>query len=122
MTAPEQEVKATPKKEKKAKNGGETAAPKARTSKVFEASKKITLLAEKNPKRVGSKAHATFELYSKSATVGEFIANGGFYGALEWDAARGFVSVEGYTPKMVEKKAKAPKAPKAEAQPETPAA
>jgi len=48
----------------------------------------------KNPKREGTQAHATFELYSKHKTVGSFIAAGGFYAAISWDVGHGFIKVE----------------------------
>lgn len=79
---------------------------RARTSKQFGDGVKIKLLADKNPKREGSKAHSRFALYKKEMTVGEFIKAGGTFGDLAWDASRGYIQVEGYAPKMVEKKAK----------------
>jgi len=117
MSAPEQEVK--PKKAKKAKPATD-AVPRDRSSKNFDKTAAITMLATANPKRVGSKAHATFEKYAGANTVGDFITAGGSYEALAWDSARGFISIVGYTPKMVEKKAKAAKKAKAP-QPEAPA-
>lgn len=119
-----QEVKV--KKSKKAKheagNGNDApeAAPRDRTSKNFDKTATITLLSDKNPKRVGSKSHERFEHYSASVTVGDFITLGGTYGDLAWDSARGYITISGYTPKMVEKKAKRVK-PEAPAQ-EVPAA
>lgn len=119
-----QEVKAP--KGKKVKGQGEVAgndapkdaAPRDRTSKNFDKAAVLILVADKNPKRVGSKSHARFEFYSASATVGDFIGLGGTYGDLAWDSARGYITIAGYTPKMVEKKAKAAKkaeAPEAQA-------
>lgn len=63
--------------------------------KVYPDTAKITVKTEggKNPKRVGTKAHSTFELYAKNATVGDFIKAGGFYAALSWDVGHGFISV-----------------------------
>src|SRR5262245_34448565 len=90
------------KKPKAEKPAGEK---KEATSKAFPKDAAVTLLVDKNPKRPNSKSHTRFEAYSKSKTVGEFITNGGTYGDLAWDSARGFVSIAGYTPKMVEKKA-----------------
>jgi len=94
-------------------NGGEKkeAAPRDRTSKNFDKNAAVTLKTDKNPKRVGSKSHARFEHYKTSKTVGDFVAKGGTFGDLAWDSARGFISIAGYTPKMVEKKAKAEKKP-----------
>jgi hypothetical protein len=84
-------------------------APRDRTSKNFDKNATITLKSEKNPKRVGSKSYDRFEHYKTSKTVGDFIAKGGTFGDLSWDSARGFITISGYTPKMVEKKAKAEK-------------
>lgn len=63
--------------------------------KVYPDSAKITVVTEggKNPKRAGTKAHDTFELYAKNPTVGEFIKAGGFYAALSWDVGHGFIKV-----------------------------
>lgn len=85
------------------------AAPRDRTSKNFDKNAAVSLKSEKNPKRVGSKSYERFEHYKTAKTVGDFIAKGGTYGDLSWDSARGFITISGYTPKMVEKKAKAEK-------------
>ena len=92
-----------------APTAGETKAPKAPKApkepkeqkesnfkRVYPDSAKITVITAdgKNPKRAGSKAHATFELYATSANVGEFIKAGGFYAALSWDVGHGFIKVE----------------------------
>lgn len=105
----EQEVKSKKAKHVPENNGmTEMAkAPRERTSKNFDRAALITLFYAKNPKRVGSKSHARFALYSNSATVGDFITLGGTYGDLSWDSARGFISISGHTPKMVVKKVKA---------------
>lgn len=78
---------------------------------------KITLLAAQNPKRPGSKAHGVFSKYVDGMTIQQFLdANGGDDYAtpnLVYDAAHGFIAIEGYTPKPVApKKAREPKAPK----------
>lgn len=85
----------------------------------------ITLVATENPKRAGSKAHAKFALYESGMTVAEFIdavdANpeikGGATSTLVYDAAHGYITIEGYDPaKKFEpkpKKEKAAKTPKA---------
>jgi len=122
-----QEEKAKGKKAKHAAegNGAEAAkdkAPRDRTSKNFNKEATITLLVEKNPKRENTKCHGRFALYASSATVGDFITLGGTYGDLSWDSARGFISISGYTPKMVEKKAKAEKAVKGQTEGEAAAA
>lgn len=68
-----------------------------------------------NPKRVGSKAHDVFSKYVDGMTVGEFCDAAGKEATpnLVYDAAHGFISIEGYDPavKFVPKE-KAPKAAK----------
>lgn len=80
--------------------------PKVRASKDFPRDKKITLISEKNPKREGSKSHKRFALYKNGMTVGEFVDAGGLFADLAWDSERGFVSIEGHTPVVKEKKPK----------------
>ena len=53
----------------------------------------ITVLADKNPKRAGSKAAARFELYHSGMTVADFVAAGGTVTKLALDVNRGQVSV-----------------------------
>lgn len=74
----------------------------------------ITLLAAQNPKRPGSKAFAVFSKYVDGMTVQQFIDAAGDAATpnIVYDAAHGFISVEGYDPKMAEKKVREPKAPK----------
>jgi len=84
----------------------------------------ITVLAEANPKRAGSKAEGVFAHYTTGMTVAEFCDAVGKEATpnLVYDAAHGFISIEGYDPAKVvlkEKVAKAPKEPKA---PRTPKA
>lgn len=71
----------------------------------------ITLLVEGNPKRPGSKAHSAFALYANGMTVQDFIDAAGAAATpnIVYDAAHGFISVEGYDPKQVVKKERAPK-------------
>ena len=107
MSEDNQEVKT--KKSKKVKPEAE-GTPRDRTSKNFDKAAVLTLNVPANPKRAGSKSHARFEFYNASATVGDFIGLGGTYGDLAWDSARGYITIAGYTPKMVEKKARAKKA------------
>lgn len=99
-------VKGNGQRKEAVKNPDGSAAPKAPAekkdraprqsnfSKLYPEASKITLLAEANPKRPGTKAHETFALYGKSATVGDFLKAGGFYQALSWDVGHGFVKVE----------------------------
>lgn len=110
-----QEVKGKKGAGKKAA-GGENGATepgekkdRARSSKNFNGELKISLLSDKNPKREGSKAHGRFALYKDGQTVAEFVKAGGTFGDLAWDSSRGFIAIEGYTPKMVVKKEKAKK-------------
>jgi len=107
MSEDNQEVKTKKAKKVKAETEG---TPRDRTSKNFDKAAVLTLNVPANPKRVGSKSHARFEFYNASATVGDFIGLGGTYGDLAWDSARGYITIAGYTPKMVEKKARAKKA------------
>ena len=105
-----QEVKA--KTDAKKANGEKAA--RDRTSRNFDKTAVITLNAEKNPKREGSKSHTRFAVYKTGQTVEQFIVGGGTYGDLAWDSARGYISIAGYTPKLVvkkEPKAKAPATP-----------
>jgi len=79
----------------------------------------VTLLAGTNPKRAASKAYERFALYQDGMSVEAFLAAGGTTPDLVYDAAHGFIDIEGYDPKMVVKKekpakeAKAPRAKKA---------
>lgn len=75
----------------------------------------ISLRVEGNPKRAGSKAYAAFSQYVDGMTVQQFLDAVGDAATpnLVYDAAHGFIAIEGYDPKMVVKKERAPKAPKA---------
>jgi len=75
----------------------------------------ITVLADKNPKRVGSKASDLWEKYSNGMTVAQYVDATGKDAtpALVYDAAHGFIAIEGYTPGVVfTPKVREPKAPK----------
>jgi len=75
----------------------------------------ITVLADKNPKRVGSKAFDLWEKYSNGMTVAQYVDATGKDAtpALVYDAAHGFISIEGYTPgQIITPKVREPKAPK----------
>lgn len=54
---------------------------------------KIKLLVKENPKREGSSSYKRFALYSKSATVADFLKAGGTRADLAWDKSRKFISV-----------------------------
>lgn len=84
----------------------------------------ISLKVEGNPKRPGSKAHAVFAQYTDGMTVQAFLDAVGDAATpnLVYDAAHGFISIEGYDPKLVVKKERAPKAPKEPKAPKTPRA
>jgi len=88
----------------------------------------ITVLADSNPKREDSQSHIDFAKYATGMTVGEFCDAVGKRATphLVYDAAHGFISIEGYDPERVvakpkkekaEKPAKAPRAKKAKAAP-----
>jgi hypothetical protein len=74
----------------------------------------ISLKVEGNPKRPGSKAHDAFAQYVDGMTVQQFLDAVGQAATpnLVYDAAHGFIAIEGYDPKLVVKKERAPKAPK----------
>lgn len=73
----------------------EKAPPKeSNFKKVYPDTAVITVKAASNPKRAGSKAHATFALYKNGGTVGEFLKAGGFYAAISWDVGHGFIEVK----------------------------
>jgi hypothetical protein len=75
----------------------------------------ISLLVDANPKRAGSKAEAVFSNYRSGMTIAEFCDAVGKEATpnLVYDAAHGFIAIEGYDPEQVVKKEKAPKAEKA---------
>lgn len=98
--------------------------PRTRGPRGVHESAVITVLAEGNPKREGSKAHAVFSHYESGQTIAEFCE------ALEatdaemvkeatpnlvYDAKHGFIEIEGYEPPggVTKKEVKAP-TPKAE--------
>jgi hypothetical protein len=83
-----------PKEAKPPKAPKEPKQPKeSNFAKVYPDGAIITVKADKNPKRAGTKAHGTFELYKSGMTVGDFIKAGGYYAALSWDVGHGFVTV-----------------------------
>jgi hypothetical protein len=82
----------------------------------------ISLKVEGNPKRPGSKAHDAFAQYVDGMTVQQFLDAVGQAATpnLVYDAAHGFIAIEGYDPKLVLKKERAPKAEKAPKEPKAP--
>lgn len=90
------------------------AAPGPRGLRGIPGDARITLLVEHNPKRPGCAAEKRFALYQTGMTQLEFLAAGGTVPDMAYDAAHGFIAVEGYTPKE-KGKAKAERPPKAEA-------
>lgn len=100
-----------------AENAAEVATKRSRTSPNFPPEAGVTFLTESNPKRVGSKSFDRFAAYMGAGTVGEYIAAGGTYGDLKYDAEHGFITVGGFDAVVKERKERAPKAaatPKAE--------
>ena len=76
----------------------------------------ITLLAGANPKRPTSKAYERFAAYKDGLTVQQALDSGLTTPDLAYDAAHGYIAIEGYAAELVVKKerpVKEPKAPKA---------
>lgn len=71
-------------------------APKAKREGAgkYPTTAKITLLAEKNPKREGSASHARFAAYVSGQTVAEALAAGLTTGDFHHDVAHGFISIK----------------------------
>lgn len=64
-------------------------APKRRgRESIYAPGRVIHILAEKNPKREGSMAHARFALYRHGMTVEQYLEAGGQLGDLGWDEQR----------------------------------
>lgn len=88
---------------------------------------KITVLADKNPKRAGSKAAKVFDCYKTGMSTGEFCdavekldeeLRSYATPCMVYDAKHGFISIEGYDPgEIVEARVPKEKAPKAEKAP-----
>ena len=57
------------------------------------ADKRITVVAEGNPKREGSAAYSRFKLYKDGMTVAEFIKKGGTSGDVNYDLAHKYISL-----------------------------
>lgn len=91
------------------------AAAKSRGPRGVSEDAKITLIAQANPKRPGSKAHAAFGNYVDGMTVKAFADAVGAEatGHLVYDSKHGFISIEGYDPgAIIVPKVREPKAPK----------
>ena len=99
----------------------EAVAKRARTSPNFPPDAEVTFLVEDNPKREGSKSFDRWKGYAGASTVGDYIAAGGTYGDLKYDAEHGFIKVEGFEAKLVERKVREPKAEKPAAAESAPA-
>lgn len=92
LTPPTAKPAKEPKPPKEKKEG---AARRGNFSVLYPETAKITVLAETNPKKVGSKAHVRFEWYYKSKTVGEFFAADKTHGYndITYDVGHGFIKV-----------------------------
>lgn len=88
-----------PKAPKEAKESSRT-----KLAKQYPEDAKLTLIAESNPKKAGSAAHAVFEFYKDSATVGDFFAKTanlevggkkrpGTYADITYDVGHGYIKV-----------------------------
>lgn len=82
-----------PKAPKAPKEKKEASMARSQFAKLYPEDAPVTVLAEKNPKKVGSKAHARFELYKDCKTVGEFLAKGGTYSDIAYNVGRSFIKV-----------------------------
>ena len=84
---------AKPKKEKAEKK--EPTVRRSKFADIYPDDAKITVLAEKNPKKEGSAANTRFELYGSCATVKDFIAKAGNkgYSDIAYNVGRAFIKV-----------------------------
>lgn len=67
---------------------------KKRTVKPLRDDRIITVVAEENPKKAGTKSHDRFALYHTGMSVSEFVAAGGTRADVKWDAERGYIEVK----------------------------
>jgi hypothetical protein len=96
LTPPSTKPDAKTKGAKTAKGEKAKKEPKVRRSafaSIYPEDAPITVLAEKNPKKEGSKARERFEHYFKSKTVGDFLAAGGTYADIAYDVGRAHIKV-----------------------------
>ena len=91
-----------PKAPKAPKAEGEGGGRRSNLAAQYPNDAKITMVAQANPKREGSKAHARFELYKGVKTVGEYLAKTttfegeemkGTYTDLAYNVGRGYIKV-----------------------------
>lgn len=79
----------------------------------------VTLIATTNPKRAGTAAYERFAKY-ENATISFLLDSGITTPDLVYDAAHGYITIEGYTPtKTFVRKERPVKAPKADKAPKT---
>ena len=99
-----------------------------RGSSKFSSDATITILSEKNPKRVGSKAASDWELYRNGMTVKEAQEAGISMADLLYNSSHKFIAIDGYDapePRKQIRKSKveaAPNLPEGEAAQTEPAA
>ena len=96
-TPPSNEKPAKPaKKTRVPKEPKEPKEPSVKRSKfelMYPGSAAITVLVDKNPKKVGSKSYERFEGYRGAATIAEALAAGVTYQDIAYDVGRQFISV-----------------------------
>jgi hypothetical protein len=61
---------------------------------AFDKAATITLVQVENPKRAGSAAHGRYALYQDGMTVEEALAAGVTSGDLQYDTAKGFITID----------------------------
>lgn len=97
-----------PKAPKAVKTPKEPKAPRVKKEKKISSkltmksagARVITLNAQANPKREGTRAHTRFSLYKDQMTVKEYIDAGGKISALRHDLTKGFISLSGIEPSV----------------------
>jgi len=92
-TATNPDAPETTKKERKAKTPKEPSLRRSNFAGLYPEDAPVKVLVQANPKKVGSKAAEMFELYTGSATVGDFLAKGGTYQDIAYNVGRGFIKV-----------------------------
>lgn len=81
-----------PKKEPQLDENGNPIPVERRSA--FPKEHTICLKVDKNPKREGSAAHGRFALYVDGMTVGEALEAGVTSGDLQYDTAKGFITID----------------------------